>query len=172
MEKKTVGIDMVEGMKYYIAITKSGKEIDTKLSIEERINIMNMNEFFGKILIPVFSDGKILFPRYLFVEMIKKPISIHFIKKISTIIKFMTDLNVRDEEMIIIKNSMMYHIEDKFKHVFDEGDEITISDGSFKNMKGIVRKVISGGRRVKIDVMIFGRITTVDIDCEFLCKND
>lgn len=163
---------MNNDMKYYVVITKNGKEIDVKLSIEERINIMNMYDSFGKILIPVSSDGKILFPRYLFVEMIKNINTIHFIEKVPNIIKFMTDVCIRSEEMVIIKNSMMYHIEDKFSHIFSEGDNITINDGSFKNMNGIVKKVISGGRRVKVGIVIFGRTTTVDIDCSFLQKND
>lgn len=167
-----VNIIADEGMKYYIAITKSGKEINAKLSIEERIDIMGIHNVFGKILIPVSNDGKILFPRYLLVEMVRSSDTIHFIEKVPYIIKFITNMHVSDKEMVIIKNSMMYHIEDKFDHVFNEGDNITINDGSFKNMNGVVKKVISGGRRIKVDITIFGRITTVDIDCGFLQRND
>ena len=48
---------------------------------------------------------------------------------------------------------------------FSVGEQVKIVDGSFASFAGSVQEVIGGKGRLKVSVGIFGRETTVEVDC-------
>ena len=155
-------------MKYYIAIVRNGKEAQVKLNIEARILIMKMEKDFGNILVPV-ANNKILFPGYIFIEM--DPVNhfvTHLVERTPGIVRLLSKYSISEREMEVVKRSMMEYNGEELSNKFSIGDFVILDSGSFGGMKGTVSNILPDGRRVTVDIHIFGRITPVDVDCSLL----
>lgn len=54
---------------------------------------------------------------------------------------------------------------------FSVGENVKIIDGSFASFTGVVQEVMGGKGRLKVSVGIFGRETTVEVDCNQVEKS-
>lgn len=52
------------------------------------------------------------------------------------------------------------------------GDDVRVDDGPFTGFEGVVNTLLGKGGRVKVDVDIFGRIATVDLDVAQISKSE
>jgi len=155
-------------MKYFIAVCKITREPYVKYHIDTRIKVMNMHSYFGKVFVPCYNSN-ILYPGYIFVEMDhSSELAYHLVDRTPGVINILGDHQfISKHEMNKVEEAMKFQSESKLVS-FEQGDEVLISDGSLKDIKGIV--VNSYGSKIVVTVDIFGRPTVVTTDVDKVIK--
>lgn len=167
---------------WYILRSKSNKE---KSVAETLYNEMTKGDLMGKIsnvLVPTekvtyIRSGKkvkreqILFPGYIFVQVIALGEVKQFIRMMPDCSGFLTDRNknitkVSTREIDRIFNIMEESENRNSEPMYKIGDEINIIEGPFNKMKGQIYDMSSN--KVKVNVSIFGRNTPIELDFEHI----
>ena len=167
-------------LKWYIVHTQTGCEAVAKSSIEEKVKSTQMEDQFGKILIPVENVVGLLkgkkttrtrkfFPGYLFIQMDLTNKTWHLIKQSSKVSGFVGGREkppeVSEEEVLRVTQQMELGIEKKKQKIpFTTGENVTVIDGPFSNFNGTIEEVNEEKGKVKVLVSIFGRPTPVELD--------
>lgn len=166
-------------LKWYVVHTYSGHENKARLSLQERVKQMAMENEFGQILIPTESVLEMVkgqkrtttrkfYPGYMFVQMELNERTYHLVKNTAKITGFLggTNPTAVNEKDIAQINSQMSEGSSKPKPrvSFEEGESVRVIDGPFANFAGIVDEVKPEKQKVKVRVSIFGRATAVELD--------
>ena len=169
-------------MRWYAVHTYSGFENKAKKSLEDKIRLEGLQEFFGEILIPMEhvvemvkgekkTSKKKMMPGYLLVQMEMNDRTFHLVKNTPKVTGFvggspnqqpppMSDAEVARLTIQISEGTL----KPKPKVQFEEGDTVRVIDGPFANCNGSIEEVNPDKGRVKVLVSIFGRATPVDLD--------
>jgi transcriptional antiterminator NusG len=172
--------------KWYVVHTYSGFENKAKKSLEERVRLEGMQDWFGQVLIPTEQVVEMVkgekrttkrkfFPGYILVEMAMDDRSFHLVKSTPKVTGFVgtppqqTDPSkipsIKEDEVRRLTTQMSEGaLKPKPKVQFEAGDSVRVTDGPFSNFNGTVEEVDSNKGRVKVLVSIFGRATPVDLD--------
>ncbi|MGC4116585.1 MAG: transcription termination/antitermination protein NusG [Myxococcales bacterium] len=171
--------------KWYVVHTYSGFENKAKKSLEERIRLEGMAEWFGEILIPTEQVVEMVkgekrttkrkfFPGYIIVQMAMDDRSWHLVKSTPKITGFVGGTQTMEPEKIpSIKEDEVRRLtlqisegvnKPKPKVQFETGDNVRVIDGPFSNFNGSIEEVDAAKGRVKVLVSIFGRATPVELD--------
>ena len=171
--------------KWYVVHTYSGFENKAKKSLEERIRLEKMDDWFGEILIPTEQVVEMIkgekrttkrkfFPGYIIVQMSMDDRSWHLVKSTPKITGFVGGTQTMEPEKIpSIKEDEVRRLtlqisegvnKPKPKVQFETGDNVRVIDGPFSNFNGTVEDVDATKGRVKVLVSIFGRATPVELD--------
>lgn len=168
--------------RWYAVHTYSGFENKAKKSLEDKIRLEGLADFFGEILIPMEhvvemvkgekkTSKKKMMPGYLLVQMEMNDRTFHLVKNTPKVTGFvggspnqqpppMSDAEVARLTTQISEGTL----KPKPKVQFEEGDTVRVIDGPFANFNGSVEEVNADKGRVKVLVSIFGRATPVDLD--------
>lgn len=167
-------------MRWYGVHTYSGYENKVKLSLEERIRSMDVEDCFEEILIPAETvvemrkgerktSTRKFFPGYILVRMDLNDETWHVVTGTSKVTGFVgggqnppaiTDLEVKK-----ITDRMEEGVEKpKPKVLFDVGETVRVVDGPFLNFTGVVEDVRPERGTLKVMVSIFGRGTPVELE--------
>ena len=140
-----------------------------------------------KAVVPIqnvilIKDGKrvqkeqILYPGYIFVETSSIGSLDILVKGTNGATNILKD---KSKTPIILRNSeveRMFGEKDSdelvLKNMFYTGEKVMIIDGPFQNFKGIVESIDISKDRVKVEVLIFGRKTMVDLTLADITKSD
>ncbi len=171
--------------RWYVVHTYSGFENKAKKSLEERIRLEGMADWFGEILIPTEQVVEMVkgekrttkrkfFPGYIIVQMAMDDRSWHLVKSTPKITGFVGGTQTMEPEKIpSIKEDEVRRLtqqisegvnKPKPKVQFETGDNVRVIDGPFSNFNGTVEEVDGAKGRVKVLVSIFGRATPVELD--------
>ncbi|MFC1856291.1 transcription termination/antitermination protein NusG [Thermodesulfobacteriota bacterium] len=173
--------------KWYVVHTYSGYEYKAKISLEERIKTLHMEELFGEIVVPsekymevvkgerTTSERKI-FPGYILINMELNDDSWHIVKDTPKITGFVggktTPPMLSDAEVMEITNQMKEGgTKPKPKVMFEEGESVRVTDGPFSNFNGVIDEVKADKGKLRILVNIFGRATPVELEFGQVEKN-
>jgi len=175
--------------KWYVVNVQTGCEGIAKNSIEERIRSMNMQDFFGDILVPTenvvqlgkggqkVNRSKKFFPGYIFVNMVMNEETWRLVKGSSKVSGFVGGTNktkppeVSEAEVMRITQQAMGRGEKvKPKINLSIGESVVVTDGPFANFNGTVEEVNEEKGKVKVSVSIFGRPTPVELEFSQLEK--
>jgi transcriptional antiterminator NusG len=170
------------GKRWYVVHTYSGFENKAKKSLEDKIRLEGLAEFFGEILIPMEhvvemvkgekkTTKKKMMPGYMLVHMEMNDRTWHLVKNTPKVTGFvggapnqqpppMSDVEVQRLTTQISEGSL----KPKPKVQFEDGDTVRVIDGPFANFNGTVEEVNPDKGRLKVLVSIFGRATPVDLD--------
>ncbi len=166
-------------MKWYIVHTYSGHENKARLSLQERVKQMGMDNQFGQVLIPTESVLEMkggqrrtatrkFYPSYMFVQMELNEATYHLVKNTPKITGFLGGTNptpVPEKDIAAINAQMSEGaVKPKPRISFEEGENIRVIDGPFANFSGIVEEVKAEKQKVRVRVSIFGRATPVELD--------
>ncbi|MCB9555878.1 MAG: transcription termination/antitermination protein NusG [Deltaproteobacteria bacterium] len=166
-------------MKWYAVHTYSGHENKARTSLLERIRAMGADDLFGEVLIPTESviemrKGKKrtttrkFYPGYMFVQMVLNDETFHLVKSTPKITGFLGGTKpspVKDSEIAGINQAMTEGaIKPTPRIVFEEGENVRVTDGPFSNFNGIVEEVRPEKQKVRVLVSIFGRATPIELD--------
>ena len=166
--------------KWYIVHVLSGFENRVLKTLKERIVNHNMTEYFAEIIVPEESvianvNGKKrtmkkkFFPGYVLIKMIMTEKTWHLVKDTDKITGFIggtkdKPMPISDEEAA----SMTASLAEGFKRTrsvanFSEGDSVKVIEGPFTSFVGTVENISDKGK-VKVQVLIFGRPTPVELE--------
>jgi transcriptional antiterminator NusG len=171
--------------KWYVVHTYSGFENKVKKSLQERVKLEGLSDWFGDILIPTEQVVEMVkgekrttkrkfFPGYILVQMAMDDRSWHLVKSTPKVTGFIgggvlgkpdTIPSITDEEVGRLTTQISEGIKaPKAKVQFESGDSVRVIDGPFSNFNGTVEDVDPNKGRVKVLVSIFGRPTPVELD--------
>ena len=166
--------------KWYVIHAYSGFEKRVKSSIEERVRLEGMGEFFDEILVPsedvvelrlgkkVTSERK-FFPGYVLVKMEMNDATWHLVNQIPKVSGFLggggRPHSLSEQEVEKILRQVEVGMEKpKPKVSFSVGESVRVTDGPFVSFNGVVEEVDEDKTRLKVSVSIFGRATPVELD--------
>ncbi len=170
-----------EGMEWFVVQAFSNYEKRVQLALQERIERLGLQEFFGQILVPTeevvemragqkrTSERK-FYPGYVLVQMKMNDESWHLVKSTPRVSGFiggkasdptpLTDAEAR---------TILRQVEDgadapKHKFSFEPGELVRVTEGPFADFNGTVEDVNYEKSKLRVAVSIFGRSTPVELD--------
>ncbi|KAF0215302.1 MAG: transcriptional antiterminator [Geobacteraceae bacterium] len=165
--------------RWYGVHTYSGFENKVKLSLQERIKNMGLEEYFAEILIPSETvvelkkgekrtSSRKFFPGYILVNMDLNDETWHVVKETSKVTGFVggnTPVPIPDEEVQKITRRIEEGAEKpRPKVLFEVGETVRVIDGPFLNFSGVVEDVKPDKAKLRVMVSIFGRATPVELE--------
>ena len=178
--ERVLAIGDTPDFKWYIVHVLSGFENRVLKTLKERIVNHSMTEYFAEIMVPeeqVVANvhgkkrtmKKKFFPGYVLIKMIMNDKTWHLVKDTDKITGFIggtkdKPMPITDEEAAAMTASMA----EGFKRSrsvanFSEGDSVKVIEGPFTSFVGTVETISEKGK-VKVQVLIFGRPTPVELE--------
>lgn len=171
-------------MKWYIMNVFNGKEKTIKEKIEKELELTKMNIYVNEILLPKenyyqIRKGKKItaernyMPGYIMIECDMNGELLGVIKNINGVISILGDngkptpMRQREVDRLLkksdeIKNKNTNSIE----HDFIIGQKIEIISGPFTSMFGTITELLPEKNKIKVDVNIFNRKTSIELTFE------
>ena len=168
--------------KWFVVHTYSNFEGKAKKSLEDKIKLEGLQEFFGDILVPTeqvveMRDGqkrttrRKTMPGYILVQMLMNDRTWHLVKNTPKVTGFVGAAAneqpppISDAEVTRLTTQISEGtLKPKPRVQFSDGDTVRVIDGPFANFNGTVEEVNPEKGRVKVLVSIFGRATPVELD--------
>ena len=168
-------------MKWYAVQAFSGFEKSVQKSLEERVVRNELQDQFGRILVPIeevvemkagqkkISERK-LYPGYVLVQMAMTDESWHLVKSTPRVTAFIggsaqRPTPIKDKEVEIILQRMDDSKSNPTqKMTFEKGESVRVVDGPFKDFSGAVEEINYEKSKLRVSVVIFGRATPVELD--------
>jgi transcriptional antiterminator NusG len=167
---------------WYVVKVQSGREESIKDSIERRVKIEGLEEFFGQIVIPVekvteMRNGKRvtkehkLYPGYLMAEVEFNDRILYLFRETSGVGDFVGATATRPPQPMSQREvDRMLHKKPAeeaakvAKPKFDKGDRLRVKDGIFSGMEGEVKELLEAKSALRLELTIFGRPTSVELE--------
>ena len=168
-------------LRWYVVQAFSGYEARVQKTLLEHIEIHELQDKFGQILVPTeevveMRDGKKrrserkFYPGYVLVQMDMDDESWHLVKSTPRVMGFIggtaerpVPISDREAESILQKIETGAEAP-RPKTLFEAGEVVRVVDGPFADFNGVVEEVDYEKNRVKVAVLIFGRSTPVDLE--------
>ena len=167
--------------RWYVVHAYSGFEKNVARALQERVELSNLQDCFGEILVPTEevvemrggqkrrSERK-FFPGYVLVEMELNDDSWYLVKETPRVLGFIggkadQPAPLTDREAAAILDRVAAGSEKATpKTVFEPGEIVRVIDGPFNDFNGVVEEVNYEKNRLQVAVTIFGRSTPVELD--------
>jgi transcription termination/antitermination protein NusG len=168
---------------WYVVKVQSGREESIKESIERRVKIEGLEEFFGQIIIPVEKVTEVrggkrtvrerkLYPGYLMVEVEYNDQILYLFRETSGVGDFVGgSLNHPPQPMPPHEVERMLGSQGELvpgvahaKPKFDRCDRVKVKDGTFAGMEGEVKELLEAKGLVRVELTIFGRPVPVELE--------
>jgi len=170
-----------DNKRWYVVHAYSGFERKVKQSLEERIGLSNLRQYFGDVLVPTEevlemrggqkrrSERK-FFPGYVLIQMVLNDDTWHLVKETPRVMGFIggtadKPAPITQREVNEILNRLEETV-DKPAHktVYEPGELVRVIEGPFNDFTGTVEEVNYEKNRVRVAVLIFGRSTPVELE--------
>jgi transcriptional antiterminator NusG len=169
---------------WYVVKVQSGREESIREAIERRVKIEGLQEYFGKIIIPVervteMSRGKRvvkerkLYPGYLMVNLEFNDRMLYLFRETSGVGDFVggsfnkppPPMSAKEVERLE-KSQLAPEEREQApgKAPFEKGDHVKVKDGTFAGMEGSVKDILEHKGAVVIELTIFGRPVPVELE--------
>ncbi|MEZ5566986.1 MAG: transcription termination/antitermination protein NusG [Halioglobus sp.] len=167
--------------RWYVVHAYSGYEKKVAATLRERIELHNMQDRFGDVLVPTEevvemrggqkrrSERK-FFPGYVLVQMELDDDTWHLVKETPRVLGFIggkaeSPAPITDKEAAAILQRVEDGVEaPKPKTLFEPGEMVRVVDGPFNDFNGVVEEVNYEKSRLNVAVLIFGRSTPVELE--------
>ena len=178
-----------EEKNWYVLHTYSGYENKVKNNFDSRSISMGMSEYIFRVVVPDVEEvetkngeDKIVkkneFPGYVLVEMIMTDDSWYVVRNTPGVTGFIgshgsgskpTPLLPDEVERILRRLGMTARHADIEVEV---GELVKIVDGAFEGLTGKITEVDNNNMKVKVNIDMFGRETSTELDIEQIDKID
>ncbi|KRK64412.1 transcription antitermination protein NusG [Companilactobacillus tucceti DSM 20183] len=166
---------------WYVLHTYSGYENKVKENLESRAQSMGMEDYIFRAVVPEEEETEVkngksktemkkTFPGYVLVEMVMSDESWFIVRNTPGVTGFVGSHGsgskpapLLPEEIDHILNDLGISIKDQAND-FEVGETVTIIDGAFANMTGKVTEIDAEHSKLKVDVDMFGRMTSAEVD--------
>lgn len=166
---------------WYVVHAYSGFEKNVARALEERIELSQLGELFGEVMVPTEevvemragqtrrSERK-FFPGYVLVQMELTDETWHLVKETPRVMGFIGGKADQPAPLTEAEaNAILERVEAGSesaspKTVFEPGELVRVIDGPFNDFNGVVEEVNYEKSRLNVAVTIFGRSTPVELD--------
>jgi transcriptional antiterminator NusG len=168
---------------WYVVKVQSGREESIKESIERRVKIEGLEEFFSQIIIPVEKVTEVrggkrtvrerkLYPGYLMVEVEYNDQILYLFRETSGVGDFVggslshppQPMPPHEVERMLGRQGEQVPGVAHAKPKFDRGDRVKVKDGTFAGMEGEVKELLEAKGLVRVELTIFGRPVPVELE--------
>lgn len=167
--------------RWYVVHAYSGFEKNVARALQERIELSDLRDCFGEVLVPTEevvemragqkrrSERK-FFPGYVLVHMQLNDATWHLVKQTPRVMGF---IGGRADEPAPLSEAEANAILERVqtgsekatpKTLFEPGELVRVVDGPFNDFSGVVEEVNYEKNRLNVAVTIFGRSTPVELD--------
>ena len=171
----------MSAMRWYVIHAYSGFENQVMRLLKQRIQQANLQEKFGKVLVPTEeviemrsgqrrkSERK-FFPGYVLVQMEMDNATWHLVRSVPKVMGFIGGSSdqpapITDSEAEMILQRVQEGTEKpRPKILFEPGEMVRVTDGPFNDFNGVVEEVNYEKNRLRVAVLIFGRSTPVELE--------
>jgi len=167
--------------RWYVVHAYSGYEKKVKLAIAEYVERAELADFFGDILVPSeevveVRNGKKrtserkFFPGYVLVQMEMNEETWHLIKSVPQVMGFIggtssRPLPISQKEVDNILQKVSDGVDKpRPKVMYEPGEMVRVIDGPFNDFEAVVGEVDYDKNKLEVQVLIFGRSTTVSLE--------
>jgi transcriptional antiterminator NusG len=175
--------DVKKKRRWYVVHAYSGFENYVKQALGERIQRDGLQDKFGDILVPTEevvelragqkrkSERK-FFPGYVLVEMEMDDQTWHLVKSVPKVLGFIGGTSDKPAPISQKEaDTILQRVQDssdkpKPKVLFEIGEVVRVIDGPFADFNGVVEEVNYEKNRLRVAVLIFGRSTPVELECD------
>ena len=168
-------------MRWYVVHAYSGYEKKVALAIQDRVQMHNLGDRFGEILVPTEevvemksgqkrTSERMFFPGYVLVQMELDDDSWHLVKETPRVMGFIggkadKPAPITDKEADLILQRVQDSEETpRPKTMFEPGEMVRVTDGPFNDFNGTVEELNYEKSKLRVAVSIFGRSTPVELD--------
>jgi len=172
---------------WYVLQAFSGYEAQVKRSLEERIERFDLADKIGEVLVPTeevveMREGqqrrseRKFFPGYVLVNMVMDDETWHVVNDIPRVLRFIGGTGDRpapisDAEANQILQRVQEGVESpRPKVLFEPGEVVRVTDGPFNDFTGVVEEVNYEKSTMRVEVLIFGRSTPVELEFSQVAK--
>ena len=167
--------------RWYVVHAYSGYEKRVMNTLKERIELHEVQDLFGEVLVPTeeiveIRDGKKrkserkFYPGYVLVNMDMNDESWHLVKNTPHVLGFIggtagNPAPITESEA----NEILSRVESgvdkpRPKTVFEPGEMVRVTDGPFADFNGVVEEINYEKNKLQVAVLIFGRSTPVELE--------
>ncbi|MBU1027103.1 MAG: transcription termination/antitermination protein NusG [Candidatus Margulisbacteria bacterium] len=169
--------------RWYVIQTFTGQEERVKHAIEHTIEIKHLKEKVFQVLVPTeeiveikggkrVEKVKMMFPGYVFLEMILDEESWYLIRQTPGVARFIGNkvkpTPVSGKEMQRVLKQLGK--EERLEITFEKGEGVRVISGPFRGYTGTVDEVNPEKGKLKVLINIFGRDTPVEVNFEHAQK--
>ena len=168
-------------MRWYVVHAYSGYEKKVAIAIQGRIEMHDLQEKFGEILVPTEevvemksgqkkTSERMFFPGYVLVQMELDDDSWHLVKETPRVMGFIGGKAdkpapiTNKEADLILRRVQDSEEAPRPKTLFEPGEMVRVTDGPFNDFNGNVEEVNYEKSKLRVAVSIFGRLTPVELD--------
>ncbi|KRM10992.1 NusG antitermination factor [Paucilactobacillus suebicus DSM 5007 = KCTC 3549] len=172
---------------WYVLHTYSGYENRVKSNLESRAQSMGMEDFIFRVVVPEeevreVKDGKAkdkiekTFPGYVLVEMVMTDQAWYIVRNTPGVTGFVgshgggskpTPLLPDEVELVLRRLGMSARHEDLDVEV---GETVKIIEGAFADLTGKITEIDNEKMKLKVNIEMFGRETSTELDFDQVDK--
>ena len=166
---------------WYVVNTYSGHESKVKEKLEMRTESMGMQDYIYRVIVPETTEVEVkdgvqkekkkkMFPGYILVEMVMSDEAWYIVRNTPGVTGFIgssgkgakpTPLLPQEIDRILANMGMSrIDAESEMK----KGDKVSIIDGPFKGMEGVIDSVDLENKRLHVLIDLFGQETPVEVE--------
>lgn len=166
---------------WYVVNTYSGHESKVKEKLEMRTESMGMQDYIYRVIVPETTEVEVkdgvqkekkkkMFPGYILVEMVMSDEAWYIVRNTPGVTGFIgssgkgakpTPLLPQEIDRVLANMGMSrIDAESEMK----KGDKVSIIDGPFKGMEGVIDSVDLENKRLNVLIDLFGQETPVEVE--------
>lgn len=174
---------------WYVLHTYSGYENRVKANIESRAQSMGMGDFIHRVVVPEETETEVkngkekevvhkTFPGYVLVEMIMTDESWYVVRNTPGVTGFVGSHGAGSKPAPLLQdeiNSILRSLGMSTRTVelkVEVGETVKIIEGAFSGLEGQVTEVDGEKEKLKVNIDMFGRETSTELDFEQVDKID
>ena len=165
---------------WYVLHTYSGYENKVKANLESRAQSMGMGDYIFRVVVPEEveteeKNGK-TFPGYALVEMVMTDESWYVVRNTPGVTGFVGSHGAGSKPAPLLQeeiNSILRSIGMSTRTVELEveiGETVKIIEGAFSGLEGQVAEIDEEKQKLKVNIDMFGRETSTELDFEQVDK--
>lgn len=172
---------------WYVLHTYSGYENKVKANIESRAQSMGMEDYIFRVVVPEEEEREVkngkekintkkTFPGYVLVEMVMTDDSWYIVRNTPGVTGFVGSHGAGSKPAPLLKEEIEHilrklGISTRHKELDVEvGETVTIIEGAFSGLTGAITEIDTEKQKLKVNIDMFGRETSTELDFEQIDK--
>ena len=174
---------------WYVVNTYSGHENKVKEKLEMRASSMGMEDYIFRVVVPEQKEVEMkngvskekvkkMFPGYILVEMIMTDEAWFIVRNTPGVTGFVGSHGAGSkpapllpEEINSILRSLGMNVRNNDLHL-EIGETIKVIEGAFSGLEGQVTEIDEEKQKLKVNIEMFGRETSTELDFDQIDKID